>query len=359
MSLRLTKLVSDLALSNLRDPRLPFKLTMILTYWCQLRCNMCNIWQRRPEGELETEELLEFFRRNRNFSWINLSGGEIFLRPDIEDVLEGVIRESPRLYLLDFPTNGFQTRRIVDCVRNLLRRPPPKLLITVSLDGPRETHDEIRGVEGSFDHALQTFRELRKLRNRRFQPFLGMTLQPMNVDRVDAALAEVRQEIPDFEPKELHVNMVHESGHYYDNVGTPIPSAEETLRAMQHVRSLRGRSSHPVAFLEARYQKLAERFLNTGKTPLPCHALSSSVFIDSFGNVLPCSIYDHPLGNLREIDFRLSNLWDDPKVTDLAKEIRGGACPQCWTPCEAYQTILANLLPRRRESLPDPETRRN
>ena len=34
--------------------------------------------------------------------------------------------------------------------------------------------------------------------------------------------------------------------------------------------------------------------------------------------------------------------------TDLElviEEIRQGKCPQCWTPCEAYQAILANTLP--------------
>ncbi len=348
MSLPLIKLMRNIAASNLREPHLPFKLTLILTYWCQLKCNMCNIWKRRPEGELTAEELKMFFRKNSHFSWVNVSGGEIFLRPDIQEVLESILDESKSLYLLDFPTNGFQTRRIVETVKSLLARKPPRFLVTVSVDGDEKLHDEIRGVEGSFDHAIETFSRLRQLRTRSFRPFLGMTLQPLNVDRVETTLAAIRKRIPHFEKDELHVNLIHESGHYYDNVGTDRPTPEQSLAAMEQVRKLRGSSLHPVAYLESRYQKLARRFLETGKTPLPCHALSSSVFIDSVGQVLPCSIYDRPLGNLRDHDFDLSLLWQETEARQLAKDIRAGSCPQCWTPCEAYQTILANLLPRSR-----------
>ena len=37
-------------LSNFRRSPMPFKLTFILTYRCDCRCRMCNIWQRKVEN---------------------------------------------------------------------------------------------------------------------------------------------------------------------------------------------------------------------------------------------------------------------------------------------------------------------
>jgi len=342
----LARLVRDVVRSNFREPPLPFKLTFIATYHCQLRCNMCSIWQRRPEGELTLDEVGRFFRTNPHFTWVNVSGGEIFLRPDAAEVLESIVQACPDLYLLDFPTHGQQTGRVVDAVERLLATRLPRLLITVSVDGPAALHDRIRGVDGAWDKAMETFERLRALRRRGYRPFLGMTLQSENVDAFDATFEAAARRVPGLRPRDLHVNLAHVSGHYYENNGLDPLDPRRAEKALDRIRRRRGLGVHPVAVLERRYQRLAKRFLRTGRTPLPCHATSSSIFLDSTGNVYPCSIYDRRLGNLRDHDLDLRALLETARVARLRKEIRRGQCPQCWTPCEAYPTILANLWPR-------------
>lgn len=355
MSMRLAKLAWRVARSNVADSTLPFKLTLIVTYRCQLRCNMCNIWQRKPEGELDTDEIRRFFRTNPAFSWINVSGGEIFLRSDIDEVFAAILEESRDLYLLDFPTHGQQTERILPAVERILASRLPRLLVTVSLDGPADVHDRIRGIDGSFDKAIETFRRLRDLRRPGYRPFLGMTLQAENLGLYEQTLEAARAVVPDLHPRELHVNLAHESGHYYDNEGSEGVVSLDGARAvaeLERIHKLRGTSLHPIATLERRYQKLAARYIETGKTPLPCHATSSSIFIDSTGWVRPCTIYERKIGNIRDHDYDLARLFDAAHIESLRREIRAGQCPHCWTPCEAYQTILANVIPRRRATLP-------
>jgi radical SAM protein with 4Fe4S-binding SPASM domain len=92
--------------------------------------------------------------------------------------------------------------------------------------------------------------------------------------------------------------------------------------------------------MEYQYLKRVPSFLAAGKTPMKCSALSTSVFIDPTGNVYPCTIYDKKVGNIKERSLR--TIWADYETKVLAEEIRGFHCPQCWTPCEAYQTIIAN-----------------
>ena len=80
--------------------------------------------------------------------------------------------------------------------------------------------------------------------------------------------------------------------------------------------------------------------------------MSASCFIDSWGNVFPCTIYDRKIGSLRDVDYDLARLWRTDDADRLQREIWDYDCPQCWTPCEAYQSIMGNFLTRGRRSLP-------
>ncbi len=342
---RLLTLGARVARSNFGRNARPFKLTLIVTWTCDARCVMCNIWKRPKDGVMTLEEVERFFEKNPWFSWVNVSGGEIWTRPDAQELFLAVIARSKDLFLLDFPSTGQQTEKIVAGVEKILATKLPKLLVTISLDGPPQTHDEVRGRKGAFANATATFAALRKLRSKRLDVFLGMTLGEFNKGRIFETFDAVRSVVPDVELREMHVNVAQESAHYYQNagVGRAPPAALADLAAFMEKR---GSPTHPVAVLERRYQRLAPMFLETGRTPLPCKALASSVFVDARWNVYPCSMYDAPLGNLRENDFDLDAVWNDAKTSSLQRDIAERKCPNCWTPCEAYQTILGNLLRR-------------
>lgn len=329
--------------SNFGPNRRPFKLTLIVTWTCDTRCRMCNIWRRDKAGVMTLDEVRAFFAKNPGFSWINLSGGEIWTRPDAAELALAAVEGSKDLFLLDFPTTGQKTEAIVAGVERLLATRLPKLLVTVSLDGPREVHEDVRGTRGSFDRAMATFAALRKLRSRRFDCFLGMTLSNFNRGRLFETVEAARAEVPGLELSEFHVNLAQESAHYYQNAGMGRTETQALGDLAEFVRR-RGHRFHPVAWLERRYQKLTPAFLASGRTPLPCKALGASIFVDARWNVYPCSMYDAPLGNLREHGFDLGPLWEGRRAEELRAEIAALRCPNCWTPCEAYQTILGNLV---------------
>jgi hypothetical protein len=60
--------------------------------------------------------------------------------------------------------------------------------------------------------------------------------------------------------------------------------------------------------------------------------------------VYPCISYSRPLGRLRETGMRLDPIWNAAATSAVQSEIWAGDCPQCWTACEAYQSILGNVL---------------
>ncbi len=334
--------------ANLRRPDFPFKLTFALTFWCNYKCQTCNIWQRKPKDELTAEEIDDFFRISNRFSWVDLTGGEVSLRKDFPQICESLIRHNRQLLLLHFPTNGYLTDRIVEQTRQILALRPPKLIITVSMDGDEEMNDLVRGIPGGYRRQMETFRRLRELKGA--EVVLGMTLSKLNAHHREAAFAAAQREVPGLEYRDLHVNIVHESDHYLGNTELGLRDySDETRQRLIHETKIHARLRarlpvHPVDYLERAYLSRVEDYLRTGVTPMRCHALRASCFVDSWGTVFPCTIYDRPLGSLRETGYDLRPIWNAEPTRQVQGEIWEKQCPQCWTPCEAYPSIMGNFL---------------
>ena len=338
-------LAKNVLVSNVKRVPFPYKLTYSLTNRCNYRCRTCNIWQRKPVNELSFMEINKFFERSNQFSWIHLTGGEIFLRPDLLDIVKVILDQCSQLLLLNFPTNGFLTKTIVSTIKKILTLKPPELFITVSLDGEEKLNDDIRGVPGGWKRQIKTFQELHGLPD--VKSALGLTLSPYNVDRFETAFQAAQKECPWLTYDDFHINVYHTS-FYYGNTEHPLTPREEEniLQQINRYRRLRRLKFHPISYLEWSYLKKVETYLLTGLTPIPCHALRSSCFMDPSGNIFPCSMYERTIGNIRNHDYRLLSIWKSESAIQVQQEIENFHCPQCWTPCEAYQSILGNLAPR-------------
>ena len=340
--------------ANAGRPATPIKLNLCLTYWCQYRCKTCNIWKRKPTDELTTDEVRALVRENPNVTWVDLTGGEIFLRPDIDEVFDAVISGWRRLAILHFPTNGFLTDRIVRSVEQIAGRGPARTIVTVSLDGDERINDEIRGVNGGFHRQIATFNALRRIPN--VEVVFGVTLSSHNAGRFKETFAACARECPGLTIDDVHLNVAQVSGHYYgnDSVNGMAPTRQQVEQELADYRRLRGRPRRAKHLLERAFLGYLDQYLRTGRTPMPCHALRSSCFIDPWGVVYPCISYSKPIGRLRDTGMQLAPIWEALETTRLQQEIWQGDCPQCWTACEAYQSILGNVVAGRLRA-PSPQ----
>jgi len=116
-----------------------------ITNRCTLRCKHCFVYRdsnpNSPRGEMDTAtmiaKLAEIQKRHgvQTMLWM---GGEPLLRPD-------VLREGVKLFSRNhITTNG--TIELIDL---------PRSIYVVSLDGPPDINDAIRG-KGSFDKVMKT-----------------------------------------------------------------------------------------------------------------------------------------------------------------------------------------------------------
>src|ERR1700704_4162527 len=73
--------------ANVRSPELPYKVTFVATYHCNFRCEMCNIWQKKSVDEMTPAEVALFFDKWPQFKWVHLTGGELFMRRDLDELV--------------------------------------------------------------------------------------------------------------------------------------------------------------------------------------------------------------------------------------------------------------------------------
>ena len=157
----------SLALSILKNrtggvPR-PSWCTYLVCYRCNARCQMCDSWRVKPGEEMTPAEVERVFRSIGRLDVVRLTGGEPFLREDMLDLAEAVLRGS-RPLVVHVTTNGSFPERIVDFVERFSR--PALLRFMVSFDGLEAEHDRNRGQEVTFAVAMEAVRRLVELRGR-------------------------------------------------------------------------------------------------------------------------------------------------------------------------------------------------
>lgn len=127
---------------------------------CNLNCSMCFEKLRDPRPELTPDDwqhVIDDFARFK--PRIHLSGGEPLLYKGIGEIIHHCKRHG--LYCA-ITTNGTLLAHHADTI---IKHRVNEL--TVSIDGPRDVHDAIRGVAGAFDN---TMRGLQIIAQRRTRP---------------------------------------------------------------------------------------------------------------------------------------------------------------------------------------------
>ncbi len=339
---RLLAFATDAARANFGRTR-PFKLTFIVTEVCSCRCAACQLW-RAPRPGPGLDEVRRFFAANPHLSWLNLSGGEVVEHPCFVDLVEAAVRAT-RVYALDFPTAGQRPEETEQRVRAVLELPLPRLFVTVSLDGPPAVHDRLRGLPGAFERAGDTFRRLRALGSRRLVVRAGLTFSSWNDADPAGLVADLLAAAPFLRREDLHFNLAHHAPHCYRNRRVDVPDDRRVGEFLARHGAGRLARATPLALLERAYARLSGDYLATRRCPLPCAALAASAYVDPELCLFPCASWDRPLLDLRQFDYSLARAVRSTAARAARRELRAGRCPGCWTPCEAFPSLVAQVLP--------------
>lgn len=290
---------------------------------------MCNIWKSPKAAELEPSEYAKLPPTLRT---INLTGGEPFLRSDLVEVVKSIHGIAPTSRIV-FSTNGLLKDTILSVVEQVLgfhRR----VGVGVSIDGTEATHDKIRGVLGCYRTALSTVEGLRSIGVRDLR--IGMTLTPENLGEA-AGVYELSRRLG----VEFTTTFAHNSEVYFqktDNVS--IEAIALKGDALSSVLRRQLRSASPKDWLRAYHvggildPNLRAEFM--GK----CEAGQLFFFMSPTGDIFPCTVMNHRIGNIRDV-----GSWDDLFTPDVQERIaaKARACREdCWMVCNTKTLILSH-----------------
>ncbi|MFB6145283.1 MAG: radical SAM protein [Candidatus Nanohaloarchaea archaeon] len=330
---------------------MPYKYSFVLTNVCQSKCKTCHIWkiyEDNPEmlqRELDTDQFKEIIDSiSDDAIWLNFSGGEPFLFPDIVEVIDYAFQNCPNLALVNIPTNAISHDHISDRLGEILENKPGhiSLSVTISLDGLEGQHDMIRGVEGNWDRAMKLYEDLKEYEAEydNFEAGFQTTVSKYNIDNLDEIFDFTRRSsIPIF-------TFAHESYYFYNEDGGEELSRNvdksDLMNAIDYISS-----AYPVRRLQdiipKLYLRLAEEFYrDQDHHVLPPSSGRGSVTIDPYGNVKLFSYFDTEMGDLKEHEFDIESVLRSEKAKKELEKVDNDEGEIYWVNCEAFPTIFQN-----------------
>ncbi len=331
-------------LRNFNKPTKPRFCTFAVTWKCNNKCSMCDVWKKKNlEPDLSYEEIDNIFKQKElhKLNVIRISGGEPFLRKDLSDIIKS-ISDNTKAQFIHITSNGYSTKQIIDTMEDILDY-GVKVDLKISLEATDKVHDKIRGVSGAVNKTIKTLNELKKLREK-YDFYLGInqTVSEENKDKIH----EVRNfaETQDFgfhTALALSSRPVYVEGTDQNMRNNPerfslfTDFTEKELNTL--IKEMRRKSiNSDGSFLEDiswRFylQGLENRLLKNRDYPNPpCVALFSHMRLNPNGDIIICSYKTNVIGNLRKNSFK--EIWFSKKAEKYRKIVK--TCPGCWAGCE-------------------------
>jgi MoaA/NifB/PqqE/SkfB family radical SAM enzyme len=291
---------------------------VVVTYRCNSRCQMCYAWKNPSRADEEiTPQLID--KLPAGHKRLNITGGEPFLRQDIEEIVAVLNKKTTRL---EISTNGFFTDRIIDLAKKY-----PNITIRVSLEGLPKLNDEIRGLKDGFDHGLRTILRLKEIGLKDIG--FAIVISQKNIqDLLDLYHLTVLMDL------EFANSTLHNSFYFFKN-DNRLENLDFLTEEMK--KFLRALLSSKRKNIKLRLKDWFRAYLNLGllnymrgeRRALPCGAATDTYVLDPYGNVLACNGSDEPLamGNLKDSSFE--EIWNGGQASLIRKQV--AECQKnCW-----------------------------
>jgi radical SAM protein with 4Fe4S-binding SPASM domain len=307
-----------------------------LTSRCNLSCKMCSVWKRR-EDDIEYDRVLSLLDEARSLgaTCFGAGGGEVFMREDITDILAYAERIGFReTYVI---SNGvLLSNRVINKLEKL-----GTLNVIISLDGPQDVHDELRG-KGTFKRAVEALGELRR---RGVTCSISSVIMRQTLDRltriVDIA-ADLSIPVISMQPYQREI-----SGPGKDHSAFEFNAGEEKIIRRKLRNLIKFSGSKGVDIYTENLMEWVPQYLARGGKHIPphgCYVPSKKLVVDVSGDTYPCwmirdTMGEKSLGNIHKK--ALSEIWHNDMHWELTTMAIKGKCPGCLAACSDVESYNA------------------
>jgi len=168
----------------------PRQVDIAITHKCNLRCRYCSHFSGAGDvgKDLAPDEWIQFFEELGEGAvlQVSLQGGEPFFRDDLEEIIEGIVRNRMRFNIL---SNG---TLITEEKAAFLAETGRCEEVQISIDGSEPvTHDSFRG-EGTFNRAVKG---IRFLQDQGIEVSVRVTIHRRNVHALESIACFLLEDI--------------------------------------------------------------------------------------------------------------------------------------------------------------------
>ncbi|KWX81160.1 hypothetical protein AMQ84_00780 [Paenibacillus riograndensis] len=303
----------------------PLIISFLVTNKCNLRCKHCFYHETIDTGNVSEALTIDEYRRLSlsmdNFLTGIFCGGEPFLREDFHEIIQ-IFQKNNKMMLADSASNGQYTNRIVSQVEKILKASPKQTYsLGLSLDGFRDTHNEIRGL-GTFDKVLETWAACKTLKRyySNFELYICSAMNTINENEMSAfidwamlnmkpdkiSLIKTRQE-PRAGDEIKDINM--------DNYLSCIKTIEKYTQQLDS-----SILEKPQTYLLSSVNNYIFDGEYCNEKLFTCYAGLHGGFIDYNGNIGVCEVLP-TIGNLRDHNMNFKELWNTYLATERRNEV--------------------------------------
>lgn len=285
-----------------------------ITYRCNERCIHCYL-DHEDYGELDTREVKNILTQlaDAGALMLTFSGGEIFLRKDLFEIVEFARN-------LHFDITLKSNALMITEARAIRLRKLGVRQVQVSMYSADPTvHDEITKVRGSFARSLQAIRFLKaqELGVKIACPLMKQNVSGLNQVRKLADELGVPYVIDMTITPKLDGDM---------SVLKLRNSAEELMSVMQDTSLHSAESSDDASDLSFGSAVTSGMELDP-YDGIPCSAGHNTCYISPYGDVYPCVQMPISAGNLRTEKF--DDIWRRSPQMERVRAIRDNHLPVC------------------------------
>lgn len=285
----------------------PAHLIILITENCNSRCLICNFWKKKSRNELTINEISTFLSSPllQNLKSVTISGGEPLLRKDLIEIINMIYNKT--CIKVSLNTNGLLPQ-VLEKLLLVHRNKIDNILL--SIDGPKEINNKIRGNR-TFERVLKSIKIAEKYG---LCPCVNTTLTKLNFK----SLGETYLQFKDYH---FSFKLAQNSRFYFgNNSETPFNfSDNEAKELVKIVKRL------PQNDL---YTLFMPKWIQNRTRPSPCYAGSFSLVLGAHGEISLC-IHSAPIGNIRKNLF--DSIWTSKEMQHFRKQNR--TCQLCYERC--------------------------
>lgn len=312
--------------SNKKYPKV---IQLPITYNCNSKCIMCNIWKMDHSNEMTVEEFATFMKDDifKEVEAVGINGGEPSLVPNLPEYIKEVLT-LPKLKSLNIISHGFSQKPLLKSLEEIYKMCKEKNIhfqVLISLDGVREIHNIVRGKTNVFEKASSTIDEIMKNQYKYCDDLeLGCTIVKQNINNLVELDTYAKMKNYNIKFRLGIENKRIESDKLKDQYSVVYSPLKQSAKEFFHYQI-----SQTKDFANKFKYYAIFSWLNSEKPKriLGCMWKEEGITLDARGELYYCAVASNSLGSLRKE--KGEKIFFDDKNIEYRKSIINNSCDGC------------------------------